>query len=323
MSLYDSLIESVIYEDSTEEYKARVSLNNILFNESFEISAKEINKITNGFNISNSLLEAQIDSLLEASQTKFDKFGLNSSKMNSTIKKYGTEIGKTIKEEGITKSSRSKIADLFDKAYNDIERFNENKLGVNLTDAEKEKLKKFDNANVLKSIGLILEIIISQLFCTIILSIIFGPAIGNFLVVTFVAPITEETAKSIAIKNKYATEFTVIFNIFEASGYIIGLKGAGVPFANALRTRILAVGMHISTTIVEWLSTNPKVLEKLGIDKDDEEAKKKTRFIGQVIGMIIHFAWNLAGVKSLKFNSAITGLPETQLKAMQKAAKIQ
>ena len=153
------------------------------------------------------------------------------------------------------------------------------------------------------------------------MNIVLGP-VGNVLGCCVVAPITEETAKGIAVKNNYATEFSVVFNIYEASSYIIKSSVIGVPFKvdgvigrykiplkNMVRARTAAVGMHISTTIIQWLSTNPKLLAKLGIDENNDESgkKEKVAFIGQLISMIIHFSWNLAASTSKSFARAISG----------------
>lgn len=315
MSLYDNLLESIIYEDSIEEYNTRKFID-ILFKEDFEISAEEINRLVESF----PLVESNFESLTEGSKISKAFTGPGAAKLDNEVTRTGTYIGNLIKSGGITKNTRSKIADALDNFKKDVEKYNDELLGINLSESDKKKLSKFDSKNVAKAAVLLAEVIIVNDLCISILNIVFGPA-GDILGACIIAPLTEETAKGIAIKNNYVAEFTAIFNIYEAASYIIKASVIGIPFRvggfagkytvpvkNMVRARAAGVAMHISTTIVQWLSTNPKLLAKLGIDENDESGKKeKVAFIGQVIAMIMHASWNLASTTSKSFRNTIMG----------------
>ena len=63
----------------------------------------------------------------------------------------------------------------------------------------------------------------------------------------------------------------------------------------------MAVGMHLTTTLIQWLTNNPKVLEKLKIESEDD--KNKASIVGHTIGMIIHGVWNGLASFSQTFNN--------------------
>ena len=133
-------------------------------------------------------------------------------------------------------------------------------------------------------------------YACVFVQLIFRIFLGERLTVQLIGPITEECAKKIAADNGYILEFNIIFNILEFTGYYRKLKADGYPIPVIIIARLLAVAMHSTTAIIHYISHNPKILEKLGIDASDPDKLKKCSFIGEIIGIAIHALWNCAGV---------------------------
>lgn len=76
-----------------------------------------------------------------------------------------------------------------------------------------------------------------------------------------------------------------------------------VGLVKIIKTRLLTVGMHLTSTIVHFLTTNKEIQKKLGLDK--EEDKEKLSLIGFITGNLIHITWNSLSVFSTTFNKII------------------
>lgn len=132
------------------------------------------------------------------------------------------------------------------------------------------------------------------MFITIILSLCGLP--GAILNLCIIAPIFEENAKMIAIKGGFAKEFTIVFNTYEFTSYVksIVLQGESLGVAIVLRT--VVIGMHVTTTIIQYLKSNKQILDK--IDSPEADDNLKAQMTGHIIGVLIHSAWNSMAVVS-------------------------
>lgn len=66
----------------------------------------------------------------------------------------------------------------------------------------------------------------------------------------------------------------------------------GAKISKTIIVRAITIGMHLTTTITQWIANNPKIQAKLGIKEDDKEGKDKASFIGNICAMLIHGTWN-------------------------------
>lgn len=112
------------------------------------------------------------------------------------------------------------------------------------------------------------------------------PQICMYALVIFVAPIVEEYSKYISIKNNYTGAYFIIFNMSEFSSYVLKMLAIGYNLAPAILIRLTVVMMHAITTYIQYH------MRKNAKEKDKEEASK----LGLIIGIIIHFFWNLGAV---------------------------
>ena len=120
----------------------------------------------------------------------------------------------------------------------------------------------------------------------IILETVFGH-VGYVITITVAGPIIEEFAKQISIKGGFAVEFTALFNSSEILLYTYQFGNLhGVK--NIVITRLKVALMHLSTTIIQWISNNA---EALGI-----ENKEKASVIGNILGVLIHAYWNSSAI---------------------------
>jgi len=202
------------------------------------------------------------------------------SKAKKLSKETGEKIGNTIKEKGLTKESKKSIAKIYDDFIVSLKN-NINEIIVPDNLVKKVDSGEYTAENIKRAIGLTLACICFNEIMIWALSIII-PIGGGLIARGIVCPFVEETAKAIALKGKYSKEFTVIFNISEFSLYVI----RGV---NPL-LRLIPVGMHITTTLVQYFTSDEKIQKKLGLDK--EEDKEKLTFIGRIVAYLIHSAYN-------------------------------
>lgn len=101
------------------------------------------------------------------------------------------------------------------------------------------------------------------------------------LTAVFVAPLVEETAKFIAIKGKFGSEFLAVFNFFEAYSYIVRTvmaMGMDILFPIIL-TRLVTVVFHYSLAQIQ--------VDYINRGKDKQ---------GLLFAMIFHGIWNALAV---------------------------
>lgn len=267
-----------------------------------DISPETINK----FCVQENLTEAYMDQVLTEAADGSQYLGkllvrmnISSSKYMSLMKKATKEIATTVKSKGVSKESREKIRSIINELWVD--------LGEALPDTAdlikgNEKFAGLDKNKVTKSAVLVLFSATVVGLVLPILGILFGP-VGTGIGATIMGPLLEENCKQIAIKGDFVKEYTVVFNTFEFTQYVTQIVGSGGPLGAAIKVRLLAVGMHLTTTLIQWLTNNPKVLEKLHIDSEDD--KNKASIVGHTIGMIIHGVWNGLASFSQTFNDYI------------------
>lgn len=261
--------DSIFKENTIEE----------LLNESFadiNYSPDQIKKICEYFQNFTINESSDLYVINEANTTTaLQKLGVtNTSEVQNSINKASKEITDKIKKEGINRSTSKSIASIIENTISNI--------AVTITDGGKNS--KMANA----TISLIIVVLVNTIIANVLVAL-FGMTIGVKILAIFVAPIVEELAKKVAIKGGYIVEFTTLFNSYEFINYVA--RGSFTyGFANMIKVRLMTVGMHITTTIVEFLTQNEKIQKLLKLDK--QEDKDRLSFIGHITGMLIHGAWN-------------------------------
>lgn len=240
------------------------------------------------------LTEAEQLEILSESTSKttnaYKKLGVkNPDKISSLVAKASSNIASTIKKDGISKSSKEHVQFILNQLYDNIEKNLEIQLDI------KDSTDTATATKIKQSVMLLFVVFTVSLVCSIVLCTVFGGTAGNILSAVIIAPIVEEASKQIAIKGNYIKEYTIIFNTFEASEYIIKYTLKGIPFLTMVKTRLIAAGMHVTTTIIQWLTQNTAIQKKLGIE-NDEKGKDMLRTIGNVTGLIIHATWNTLAI---------------------------
>lgn len=139
---------------------------------------------------------------------------------------------------------------------------------------------------------LLLAVFIEQTVCAILF-----PKIYEILVGVIAAPILEESAKQIALRGGFQKEFLVIFNTLEFTEYVI-IYAPIVGLIKIFAARLMAVGLHITTTIVQWISMNKEFQKKVMRDPNDPKEKAELEGMGLATGMMIHALWNLVATIS-------------------------
>jgi len=219
------------------------------------------------------------------------------AKAKIAVKSTASSIVYDIKNKGVKKESSKSIAHKLEELFKELE-----ELLFESLDTEKLENGKYDVTKIKNALKAILYILISRLVFSIIFNLICGPHIANILGSCILAPITEELGKKFAASGNFEKEFFIIFNAYEFSGYIYELtKINKLPLLKAIRARTAAVLMHLSTTIIHWLSKNEKVQKVIKLD----DAQSKT--LGYGISVFIHALWNVLGKFSPKFVSLIVG----------------
>ena len=267
-------------------------------------------EIINKFCVQETLTEAYMDQVLTESVNTSQYLGKILVRMNISASKYMSlmnkaikDIATTVKTKGVNKESREKIRSIINKLWVDL-----GDALPDTTDLIKDygnsgllvKFADLDQNKVTKSMILVLFSATVVGIVLPVLTILFGPT-GTGIGATIMGPLLEENCKQIAIKGDFVKEYTMVFNTFEFSQYVLQIVGAGGPLGAAIKVRLLAVGMHLTTTLIQWLTNNPKVLEKLHIDGEDD--KNKASIVGHTIGMIIHGVWNGLASFSQTFNN--------------------
>ena len=207
------------------------------------------------------------------------KLGIQYNAMYEDIKITANTISDILKREGLSNNSKRKIYKIADDFWNKMNV----DLDIGIAISNNKQLSGLDPDKVSKSIRLLLFLMIVQLLIQTIL-IIIDPM--GILTITIVAPVTEENAKMIAIKGGFIKEFTIVFNLFEFSGYVL----RGAPIIG----RLAAVGLHLTTTTIQFLMRNTEILDKLNIEEQNN--RLKAQMTGHMIGVLIHALWNTTAI---------------------------
>jgi hypothetical protein len=108
----------------------------------------------------------------------------------------------------------------------------------------------------------------------------------NIFAIVILGPVIEEIAKHISIKQNNMWSFFIVFNAFEFTMYVNRMMSMGIPFVVAAFIRLLVVGMHLSTTLVQ----------KNFIDAAGKLNNPSFEKIGLFVGIFMHFLWNSTAV---------------------------
>lgn len=262
---------------------------NFLLND-IEITAEEVNLLVNSIDenylqeSSNEIIEEEYRILTEA------KIGIiNFSEVSSAAK----DIVRIIKTSGIGKESRDRIRIRIDDMYQ--------KMGNNFMSRSKmmvryQKLNGDSRVRFESAWSLVGCVCVGNMLTRLILKLLFGAIVGDYIAVGIVIPINEENAKQMAIKGGFIKEYTIVFNSAEFAHYLL-LYSPTLTGASLLRYAVVrgaTVSMHLLTTIIQWLTNNEKVRKAFGIVEGDRASEAKLSAIGRLISYIIHIGWNLA-----------------------------
>jgi hypothetical protein len=284
--------------------------------DSIEISAEEMQRLCK-YEISDFEVLTESANPFQGLEKAFSKLGLSKAlpKTKQAISSASKDIGNTIKKKGITKESRksimARINDCLDQISEALEEYMDD---IDITFPEDTDPKHISN-----SIGLVLTALIVNSLGIAILQIVAalmaGPAgleIGSKIGACIIAPIVEEFCKRTANKGGYLPTFLIVFNIAEASLYITSITATGVKITKAIIIRGIAIGLHISTSVVQWITSNEKFQKFIGLDKlkNPEDAKKSISAIGYIVGVLMHALYNFSGTfgKLAKWANAFAGL---------------
>ena len=259
-----------------------------LLDETFEydISAEEIREMFGDVNLEQVLTEAagfNISNVLS-------KMGIQSgsiSKINTSLANTSKKIATEIKTNGINKETKKSISaavtDFMDKLADVL---------VGQINDPTLKSDKYDKNKILKACVLTLD---SALFLGLIqgiLMIIITPGPANVVTACLCGPVCEEFCKRAAIKGDFMVEYTVVFNLFEFSSYMLQY-GFMYKLSKLAIVRAMSVGMHLTNTFINFIANNEKFQKMIGCE--GEEGKKKASFIGVLTSTLIHVCWNAMG----------------------------
>ena len=262
---------------------------NLLLND-IESTAEEVNLLINSIDesylqeSSNEIIEEECRILTEA------KIGIiNFNEVSSAAK----DIVKIIKTSGIGKESRDRIRiridDMYQKMGNNF--MSRSKMMVRYQKLNGDTRVKFESAW-----GLVGCVCVGNMLTRLILKLLFGAIVGDYIATGIVVPINEENAKQMAVKGGFIKEYTIVFNSAEFAHYLL-LYSPTLTTTSLLRYAVVrgaTVSMHLLTTIIQWLTNNETIRKAFGIVKGDRASEAKLSAIGKLIGYIIHIGWNLS-----------------------------
>ena len=264
--------------------------NNSFIN--FELSPMEVQRICEEFKNYNLSISERY--LLEASGPKVSDLGkIGIKNANGKLTKASKDIAETIKKKGVSSESRKQIYNIISDLFKDLADGIDASVIKNLPGLQsddKEVQKKVTKSFVLLALCLVASLL-TQMVLTSMLGII-----GRYLMITVGAPIAEESCKAITVKGNFEIEYSIVFNAFEFTEYV--LDGAPV------NGRLACVGIHTLNTINKVFSTKA-FRKKFGIS-DDKDSKDKCTLAAFIIGNIIHMSLNMAAVFSPAFNAILS-----------------
>ena len=219
------------------------------------------------------------------------KIGIKNA--NGKLTKASKDIAETIKKKGVSSESRKQIYNIISDLFKDLADGIDASVIKNLPGLQsddKEVQKK-----VTKSFVLIALCLVASLLTQMVLMSMLG-IIGRYLMITVGAPIAKESCKAIAVKGNFEIEYSIVFNAFEFTEYVLG----GAP----VNGRLACVGIHTLNTINKVFSTKA-FRKKFGIS-DDKDSEDKCTLAAFIIGNIIHMSLNMAAVFSPAFNAILS-----------------
>lgn len=229
------------------------------------------------------LLEKQEISIdREADKKKVAKYvkPYSFDRIAKDITVYANKASIVIKRKGLNSNSMKELDIIMSDAFKAISS------DLDLADIPELKFKGYDANKIRKSIVLTVYIYFLNSFCDLLISLLLGPVIGGILTAVVIAPIIEESCKRASVVGGYASEFAIVFNTFEFSLYVTRYN----EVSKIIAIRLVAVGMHLITFVINWFSNNTKLISRLGMDKDND--KEEITNTGFLLGILIHSIWN-------------------------------
>lgn len=215
-------------------------------------------------------------------ENKLIKANINVEKIKSIVKKHAENV----KSDLGTKDPKIIAKSLVDNIHNSF--------------AEVQREISIPEQIFLSIITLVAVFVVCigfQIFVVIMcIGLGLTPAISELILIIFIAPLVEEYSKYLSVKYNYTGAYFIVFNSVEFFGYVFRMLSAGMNPIMTIISRLLAVGMHAITTYIQYsMRKNAKENKE-----DPEEASK----LGLMIGIAIHFFWNLSAV-ALHFASRV------------------
>lgn len=207
-------------------------------------------------------------------------------------------IVKIIVKNGLNDRARTLICAEFDRSMSSICK------GLNFSNIKELNLEDYDYNKIRKAIALLIfvytlnnveYVVLDKLLKGILVKGKFVAFdLSYFLTVSILSPINEELGKRISIKGKFEKEYFVVFNMFEFGLYVSKGRKQGIDLKLLAKLRILPIIMHATTTITQYILSNPAIMNILG--KTQKESEQKAQFIATLCGMFIHITWNSAAM---------------------------
>lgn len=264
-----------------------------------EFSINSISNISESYN-DELLSESVITDSINTFTNVLMDFGITVGNFAENIQQCAEDIAGIIKKEGLNGKSQKKIISIFEKF---IQTSGDIYIDSSVIVSKNPSFAEIESKRLVASLQLFMVVLMVNTLVGIVLQILLGRYIGHSLLAIIVAPIVEELSKSIAIKGGFVKEYTIVFNVLEARQYI---KRAApvIGFSKIFIIRIKCALLHVTTTLLQWLTLNKNLLEKCGINPDDTET---VNFVGRIIAIFIHGTWNFLATFSETFNRFIAG----------------
>lgn len=247
------------------EYEDRLTESEILIESMSDITGKSVESLKKNSKVMVDLLKdhgISMDSI-ESTANKITKKIKNLMNRNLSPKEASKEVSKELSDS---------ISSIVMKVHKSSA-----KTGVPV------------HAKFLGSLSIFILLLVSQIVSTAILV----PMVGNLtpaITSLIIAPLTEETAKRVAIGKKYPFFYTGFFSGIEFIGYVIPMINAGASIPGAIIVRLAGVLLHFTTTMIQKY-----IIDKYGI----ESVAGK---LSWVVAVIIHMIYNTL---ALVFNNSI------------------
>lgn len=217
----------------------------------------------------------------------FTDFGNSINNFTNECNTCGSKIASIIRREGLNSKSEKEIIHIFEEF---VQKSSEAFLDPNKI-RNKANNMGLDIEKVNASVKVFLVVIIVNSIMDLIFRLLIGPP-GSILTAIIVAPIVEEISKAIAIKGDFAVEYTIIFNSYEFTDYVLRY-GKVIGFAKMIVIRLKCVLFHLTTTILQWFTLNKDILSKCGINPEDRET---VNFVGRILAIFMHGTWNFLAI---------------------------